>query len=200
MRAVDVAQANGLRELLAESPWLRESESFSRDLRRAARVPRGLLLAGTPDDEPWHLAAHLSEQAQWFNLPELHPTLLRWTFPPGAPAHLAVGMDRLRELHRGETVLVVSPTAAPATLLERIADARRRGGTVFALDTGDAELRGIADETLTVPEDRGLVTFDGAQHLVSLQAAGENGRRSRGWQRRLSKMLDMLGSPENAGS
>lgn len=194
---MDSGEADLLRQLLDGSPWLREADAFSRDLRRAARVPRGLLLAGTPDDEPWHLAAHLSDEAQWNNRPELQPTLLRWALPPGAPAHLSVGMDRLRQLHRGETVLVVTPTVAPSTLLERIADARRRGGTVFALDTGDADLRSIAHETLTVPESRGLVTFDGAQHLVSLQAAGSSGHPAPGWRRRLARVLDTLGSPEN---
>lgn len=195
---MDAGEADLLRQLLVGSPWLHEAESFSRDLRRAARVPRGLLLTGTPDDEPWHLAAHLSDEAQWNNRPELQPTLLRWTLPPGAPAHLSVGIDRLRQLHRGETVLVVTPTVAPSTLLERIADARRRGGTVFALDTGDAELRSIAHETLTVPESRGLVSFEGAQHLVSLQASGDGAADVRGWRRRMARFLDTLGSPESA--
>ncbi len=43
------------------------------------------------------------------------------------------------------------PTRHPPQLLERVADARKVGATVFALDSGDPELEKLAHESLWVP-------------------------------------------------
>ena len=84
-------------------------------------------------------------------------------------------MRRLEQAERGETVLVVGTGLAPAPLLERVSDARKRA-TVLALDQGDPELELLAHEALTVQPGTAPVSFDGAQHLVS-SAAGR-GRES----------------------
>jgi hypothetical protein len=86
-----------------------------------------------------------------------------------------VGMERLEAATRRETLLVVSPEAAPAELLERVDDARRIGATILALDRGDPELGALAHEALAVPADTSPLSFDAAQHLVSA-AAGEPDR------------------------
>jgi len=195
---VDIERAAVLRDLIVGSPWLQEASAFARSLRHATRVPQGLLLAGTPDDEPWHLTAHLEDEVRWNRVPELTPTLLRWSPPVGAPAHLAATVDRLRELRRNEVVLVVAPITPPPALLERLADARHRGATLMAMDVGNADLRSLAHETLTVPENGGLVSFDNAQHLVSLQATARREREPRHWRGRLAALLDRLGSPESS--
>ena len=164
-----------LRALLAPTGWIDRTRQFAGALRLRARTPHGLLIVGTPGDEPWHLTAHLADESRLAGMPELEPTLVRWAPPPGAPPHLRVGIDRLEQAGRTETLLVVSPVVAPAALLERVADARKAGSTIFALDRGDAELDGLAHEALGVLPAQVPVSFDGAQHLVSA-AVGESAR------------------------
>jgi hypothetical protein len=190
---MDASQVSALRELLWTTGWPERTQEFARSLRSSARAPGSLLLFGPPEDEPWHLAAHLSDESRLNALPEISPTLVRWDPPPGAPAHLRIGLDRLEAARRGEALLVVSEEAAPEGLLERVDDARRVGATIFALDGDDRELRGLAHESLTVPAGDALVSFDAAQHLVSA-AAGER-RAKRGLRDRLAGLLDTITGP-----
>jgi hypothetical protein len=179
---VDADQVATLRALLAPTGWLDRTRAFARGLRKATRVPGGLLLVGTPEEEPWHLTAHLDEESRLSGIEELMPTLVRWQVPVGAPAHLRVGLERLEAARRGETLFVVTPTTAPVPLLERVSDARRTGATIFALDQGDPELDALAHEAMTIapgPGVPGLMTFGIAQHLVSA-ACGELGAGRRG--------------------
>jgi hypothetical protein len=165
-------QVAALRVLLAPTGWLDRTRSFARTLRDYSRTPQGLLVVGTPTDEPWHMTAHLADESRLAEIPELAPTLIRWSPPAGAPPHLRVGMERLEAATRNETLLVVSPVVAPAELLERVDDARWIGATILALDCGDPELGALAHEALAVPEGTSPLSFDAAQHLVSA-AAGE---------------------------
>jgi hypothetical protein len=167
---VDANQVATLRELLAPTGWLERTRAFARGLRKATRTPGGLLVVGTPDDEPWHLTAHLDEESRLAGIPELTPTLVRWQVPAQAPPHLRAGLERLEAARRGETLFVVAPSAAPVPLLERVSDARRIGATVFALDQGDPELDALAHEAMAV--EPGPVSFGAAQHLISA-ACGE---------------------------
>jgi len=114
MVGMNADQVAALTALLGPSGWMDQTEEFARALRVSARTPGGLLLVGTPDDEPWHLTAHLDDESRLAGLPGLAPTLLRWSPPPDAPPHLAVGLARLEAAGRGETLLVVSEAAAPA--------------------------------------------------------------------------------------
>jgi len=173
MDAVRVAQ---LREVLAGTEWMRSTRRFARTLRSSV-TPHGggLLLVGTETYEPWHLAAHLDDEAVWSGLPELSPTLVRHRVPHPAPAHLSVGLRRIEAAGRRETVLVVTPERPQPELLERVDGARRAGATVLALDDADAgdlsELHGLAHDALTARSDE--VDLDTVQHLVSA-AAGES--------------------------
>ncbi|KNB52848.1 hypothetical protein [Streptomyces caatingaensis] len=196
MDAVGVAL---LREVLAGTGWLREARRFAGALRGSA-VARGggLLLVGTPGYEPWHLAAHLDEEAARHGLPELRPTLVRHAVPPGAPAHLSAGLDRRPA---AGTLLVVTPgTEAPGDgLLERVDDVRRGGATVLALEggAGDPRLGSLAHEVLRVPDGAGdgvAPDLDAVQHLVSA-AAGEETPRGRRFLDRLSRLADQLAAP-----
>jgi hypothetical protein len=202
---VDSAQVALLRTLLAPTGWLERTRYFASALRRQSRSAQGLLVVGTPDAEPWHMTAHLDDESRLAGLPGLAPTLIRWAPPPGAPPHLSVGIDRLEQARRDETLLVVTPEAASAPLLERIADARRIGAAIFALDQGDPELDSLASESLSVPPADSPVSFDGAQHLVSL-AVGEAAAGSLaghgvpaprpGWRSQLARLLDTIsGAP-----
>jgi hypothetical protein len=188
-------EVDALRALLAPTGWPDRARAFARALRVSTASRGGLLLVGTPAEEPWHLAAHLDDEARLSGLPELTPTLVRWQVPDAAPPHLRVGLDRLAAARRGETLFVVSPEAAPVPLLERADDARRAGATILALNHGDPELDGLAHETLTVaPDATAPVTFTVAQHLVSA-AAGEPAAARRGLRQRLAHLLDVVSGP-----
>lgn len=120
------------------------------------------------------MTAHLADESRLAGLPELAPTLVRWAPPAVGPPHLRVGIDRIARVGRTETLLVVGSDAAPEALLERVADARKAGAAIFALDRGDDVLDSLAHESLAVRPVVDPVSFDGAQHLVSL-AVGEAG-------------------------
>jgi hypothetical protein len=204
---VDANQVAMLCEALSSTGWLERTREFALALRTSTRQPGGLLLLGTPEAEPWHLAAHLDDESSQSGIPELTPTLVRWRPPPDAPAHLRVGLDRLESARRGETLFVVAEDTAPVPLLERVDDARRTGAVVLALDGGDRELEGLAHETLSVPGRNGFISFDGAQHLVSAAAAHPLGSRGEGTgpaggrgsgrtlRERLARLLDTVSGP-----
>ncbi|WP_411069663.1 hypothetical protein [Streptomyces sp. cmx-4-25] len=195
---MDAVRVALLREVLAGTEWPGAARRFAGALRGSV-VPHGggLLLVGTEEYEPWHLAAHLVDESAWSGLPELAPTLVRHRVRPGDPAHLAVGLGRLEAAGRGATLLVVAPERPGPGLLQRVHDARRAGATVLALDGGDPEVRGLAHEGLAVAEGTG-VDLDTVQHLVSA-AAGENSlpspRGCRRFRDRLSDLADRLTAP-----
>jgi hypothetical protein len=192
---MDADQVNELRTLLEPSGWLEQTRSFARAVRgERPRAAGELLLVGTPDEEPWHLAAHLDQESRLAGIPGLTPTLVRWSPPRDAPPHLAVGLGRLEEARRGETLFVVSSMAAPVPLLERVHDARKVGATILALDAGDPELDEMAHEYLAVAPGLAPVSFDAAQHLVSA-AAGEVLPGRTGLRSRLARLLDAVSGP-----
>ena len=85
-----------------------------------------------------------------------------------------VGLQRLEQVGRHETVFVVAPDAAPVPLLERVADARKVGATVFAIDAGDPDLEGLAHESLWVPQ--GSTERHRGSRVRRRVAPGERGR------------------------
>lgn len=190
---MDVERTRALRDLLAHTDWVSRSRALARGLRRA--TPGGLLLVGTPDYEPWHVTAHLTDEARAVGLPGLVPTLVRHEVPDGAPPHLAVDLSRLAAAGRRETLFVVAPHAVGENLLTRLADARRSGATLLALDRGDLELGSLAHDRFEVLEAEVLpeadLAFTTAQHLVSL-AAGEFPVRPAGVRERLARFLETI--------
>ncbi|MEU2335987.1 hypothetical protein ABZ770_00505 [Streptomyces sp. NPDC006654] len=196
---MDAVRVALLREVLAGTEWLQATRRFAGVLRGSVVAHGGgLLLTGTPGHEPWHLAAHLVDEAAWSGTPELAPTLVRHDARPTDPAHLAVGPGRIEAARRGETLLLVTRGESQA-LLERVHTARRAGVTVLTLSTtaGDA-LTAMAHETLVVPEGAEL-DLDTVQHLVSA-ATGENvpSPRGRRFRDRLARLAETLLAPPPA--
>ena len=219
---MDADRVAALREVL--HPWWAQAQTLAALVRRTPG-PGHLLLVGTPRVEPWHLAAHLDDEARASGQPQLAPQLVRWRPPADAPPHLSIAMTRLESAQRGETVFVVAPDVAPDDLLERIDGARRTGATVLALDAGDERLGELAHERMTVttsglavpmslaaqlgqdddadlPADvlAGLhlpASFDLAQHFVSA-AAGVPADDRRGWRKRLNHLLGIISGPASA--
>jgi hypothetical protein len=199
---MDAERTRLLHELLAGSEWTRRTRAFARSLRGAKHAPGGLLLVGTPTAEPWHLAAHLDEEARLAGVAELAPVLVRHAVPVGAPPHLAVDLRRLTEVRRGETVFVAAEDAPGEGVLERVADARRIGATVLSFDGGDPDLAGLAHDRLVVGPDGllpdGLIVpvaagFEVASHLVSTSAGAP--LPGRGVRSRLARALDAVSGP-----
>lgn len=172
MGLVDQVRVEVLRDILSGTSWVERSRGFARSLRRSTDSGDGLLLVGTPTHEPWHLAAHLDDEARYSGLDTLAPTLVRWAPPPGAPDHLAVGLERIEQVRRGETLFVVAPDDPTEGLLERLSDARRTGATLLSIDSGDADLAGLVHDELVIPE-RGLTAPGEPSGLaLALQVAG----------------------------
>ncbi|TDX08973.1 hypothetical protein [Kribbella sp. VKM Ac-2566] len=216
---MDLTRASLLREMLTATELGSRTTEFGYALRRFTTRRSGLMLFGPVDDEPWHLTAHLDDELHRAGVEDLRPSLVRWAPPPGAPPHLAIGLDRLRDAGRGESLLVVAEGTPADTLLERISDVRRRGTTIFSIGNGDNELTSLSHETLVpqllVPDGFGWTSrsleyeydepksaltevdsqtdesFETAQHLVSLAAADEEAGRS-GWRRRLRNAIERL--------
>ena len=169
---MDASRVSILREVLSGTGWVDRTRGFARTLRRSTDGGDGLLLVGTPTQEPWHLAAHLDDESRYAGLPSLSPILVRWAPPLGAPEHLSFGLERLETARRGETLFVVAPDDPTEGLLERLADARRLGATLLSIDSGDTDLAGLAHEQLIVPA-RGLTAMGEPSGLaVGLQLAG----------------------------
>ncbi|WP_329277831.1 hypothetical protein [Streptomyces sp. NBC_01451] len=207
---MDAVRVALLREVLAGTEWLGATRRFAGALRGSVvSYGGGLLLVGTPSYEPWHLAAHLVDEATWSGTPELAPTLVRHDPRASGPGQLSVGLGRIEAARRGETLLVVAPEEVGGALLERVHDARRGGAKVMVLGarsgpepgsgsgSGEGELVSMAHESLAVPDGLEL-DLDTVQHLVSA-AAGENavpvGRGRRGFRDRLARLADVLTAP-----
>jgi hypothetical protein len=201
---VDRGRIAVLRDLLGGTGWVERTRTFAQALRGAGHSPGGLLLVGTPQEEPWHLTAHLTDEAQFAGIPELAPTLVRWQPPADAPAHLAVGLQRLEQVSRRETVFVVAPNSPPEALLERAWDARKIGATVLAIGRDDDDLGEVAHEALAVPPDaQSSITvpdFELVSHLVSF-AAGEPvpPRGMQGMRLKLARLLDTVSGSTPGG-
>jgi hypothetical protein len=199
---LDAERTSLLRELLAGTDWTRRTTDFARSLRGAKHEAGGLLLVGTPTAEPWHFAAHLTDEARLAGLTELAPVLVRHAVPVGAPPHLSVDLQRLTAVRRGETVLVAAEDAPGEGVLERVADARRIGATVLTMDSGDDDLAGLAHDRLEVGP-RGLLAdglivpvgegFEVASHLVSTSVTAPLPRR--GLRGRVARALDVVSGP-----
>lgn len=198
---MDISRTLLLREVLADSGLVEQTREFGRALRLSTRSAGGLLLFGPPEAEPWHLTAHLDDEARLNHIPELTPTLVRWNPPPDAPRHLKVGIQRLGQARRGESLLVVAEDDTPDALLERVDDVRRKGAHIFTVDTGQKELTSLAHEVLTIDGTvEPLVSFEAAQHLVSVAAsevATAPPRRRFDVRAGLGRLLDVLSGPEH---
>jgi hypothetical protein len=190
-----------MRQLLSGTQGLDQAADLARALASGKHSTGGLLLVGTPDDEPWHFGAHLDDEARWAGVPTLAPTWVRWNPPPDAPPHLAVGLDRLSAVGRGETLLVATPTGAIDPLLERVSDARKHGALILAVEGAPTELQSLAHEAVSIG-DSATMGYDLTTHLVSVAAGESASGRSHAvrvrLRDRLARMLERVSGPDNA--
>ncbi|WP_034269123.1 hypothetical protein [Actinospica robiniae] len=195
---MDRSEARILRELLEAGrgrAWLDEADDFAAALRAAPRQVGGLLLVGPGDAEPWHMTAHLSEDARLLGLDQLVPTLVRAAPEAGAPTQLSVGLDRISSAGRSDAVLLVAADDPESAVLERVADAKKHGARILTLGQVAPLAADLAHDALAVPqpsEVMDLPSFDGAQHLVS--AAAVDGRQ-RGLILRLRRWIEAVNGP-----
>ncbi|HSP37145.1 MAG TPA: hypothetical protein VLR26_05280 [Frankiaceae bacterium] len=171
---MDLGRLAALAAELRRCDWWADARQLGRSVRTSAERTDDLLVIGTPDDEPWHLVAHLADGARLNPGTRPAPTLVRWRVPAHAPAHLSVGVDRLADVRRS-TLLVVAPASAPAGLLQGVSDARRRGATILTLGGDDgaygaADLADLAHEAVLLPSSD-TVQLDLAGHVVGAAAA-----------------------------
>jgi hypothetical protein len=148
---VDLTKASLFREMLTGTELGSRTTEFAHSLRRFTTRIGGLMLFGPVEDEPWHLTAHLDDELHRAGIDDIRPALVRWSPPPDAPPHLSIGLDRLSEAGRGESLLVVVEETPAEVLLERIDDVRRRGTTIFSIDNGSKDLASLSHESL-VPD------------------------------------------------
>lgn len=181
---MDLGRLAALAAELRRCSWWDDARRLGGSVRSSAERTSDLLVVGTPEDEPWHLVAHLADAARLGTGAAAVPTLVRWRVPPHAPAHLAVGIDRLADVRRS-TLLVVAPEAAPAGLLQRVSDARGRGATILTLagndgTTGAGDLTGLAHDAVLLPSPD-AVELDLAGHVVGASAAADLVPAQRRW-------------------
>lgn len=144
---------------------LRDVARIAASLTSPSRTSGRLLVVGTPAYEPWHLVAHLQSATASMGA----VTLVRQHVPPGAPTHLSAGLDSIADAARTDSVLVIAADPAEEDLLQRLADARRRGSSVFAIageQTQPCVLSTVAHDTAVVHRGR----FELAQHLLPAAA------------------------------
>jgi hypothetical protein len=150
---------------------------------RGGHEPGRLLVVGTPEDEPWHLTAHLADAARWRSLPSLQPTLVRWQVPSARPPTCPSGLEAVHTAARGTTVLVAR-RATPTTTAARAARRRpaRRGDAVRAARRARAA-EALAHESLPLPRVMpALEGFETASHVVATVTDAR--RRGLPWRRR----------------
>jgi hypothetical protein len=158
---MDVSESLRSRWTRILGPLSKETRLFAHALGDRPECSSGLLVVGVPEFEPWHFTAHMGEGAARYGRKDLVPTLLRWQVPEGAPPHLAVSVDTLMRATSKQTVLVISPCGDDAPeLLERVADAKRRGSRIMTLHRGNADLDGLSHEALSVDASRPEQHFD----------------------------------------
>ncbi len=144
-----------------------EAMRFSNALGGRHESSQRLLVVGTPEFEPWHFVAHLSEEAKRNGRADLVPTLARWRVPPGAPTHLSVSVDEIARATRHQTLLVVSSCFSSPELLERVTDAKKHGARIMAIHRDDEDLAHLSHEMLSVDARRSEHDFDLTQHLIT---------------------------------
>src|SRR4051794_28810159 len=99
---MNIMQCEGWARRLRNAGWYDDLRSLGRTLRAPRRESSQLLIVGHPEDQPWHLTAHLEMLADFRGLPELRPTLVRGLEIPA---------------HANDAILVVSEYQVPDQVL-----------------------------------------------------------------------------------
>lgn len=193
---MNLGQAEAIARAARATSWFGGLSGFGGTLRRSVHRQGQLWVVGSEADEPWHFTAHLEALARYRGVPELAPTLVRWQRPSNASAP-GISVDDMAAGGIGQTVLAISEDPDDPELLERLADAKRRGATILGLTSGDGDgMDSVAHEAHTVAADATarvgrlamLCDFEVATHLVGVTATSVRGEgavsRWRAWRPR----------------
>ena len=160
---MNLQQCDGWARRVRNKSWYDDLRSLGRSLRSPRQESSRLHVVGHPEDQPWHLTAHLEMLADFRGLEELRPSLVRGIEIPA---------------RRNDAILVVSELRMPDEVLEQLDDARTHGATVLGLSTDNPDLDALAHEAVSLDLDRldlgvnGLVAdFELASHLFGVAAA-----------------------------
>jgi hypothetical protein len=162
--------------------WLGHAWDLGQSLRPVSDGSGQLFVVGTASYDPWHVTAHLDDEARLRGLQSLRPILLRFRPPAAAPPHLQHSIAELSDAGRGHTLLVTAPDAMNDEILQRLSDARRRGASLFAIATGDShDLTSLAHDSVTTPDNPANGgpaddpdPFAIATHLVAVSAGTQD--------------------------
>jgi hypothetical protein len=188
---MNLGQAETLARAGRASAWFGGLAGFAGSLRRSVHAPGQLLVVGSPDAEPWHFTAHLESLAHYRDVPQLAPTLVRWTEPVGSAP--GIGVEQMTAGGSGQVILAISEGISDPELLERLADARRRGATILGLSGGQStaldDLASVAHEAHTVAPGQTvsvgrlpvLCDFELASHLVGVHAVSGRAQSTSRW-------------------
>lgn len=159
-------------QLRGQASWLGRAWELGQNLRPATSRSGQLLVVGTAAFEPWHITAHLDDEARREAVPSLSPTLLRFQPPATVAPHLRHSIEELRQAGKRQTILVVAPDACHEQLLQMLTDASTRGANIFAVTSSSSELANLTDDCVITPtdEDAPHHGFSTATHLLSVSA------------------------------
>jgi len=94
-----------------------------------------------------------------------------------------VSVDEIAHASRDQTVLVLPARSRSWEMLERVADAKRRGARIMSVHRGDTDLADLSHEMLSVDPFRADHDYDVTQHIVTDVAPGRahDARTRRAW-------------------
>lgn len=165
--------------------WAAGAWELGQRLRTDTDCDRGrLFIVGTDTFDPWHITAHLDDEARFTRRPGLQPTLLRRDPPSSAPVHLRRTLSELSAAGRHSTVLLVAPDEVHEDVLQRLADARGAGSTLLAVGPENSDVTSIVHAAAWTPDTADATAgdaFELAGHLVTISAGDHRPARGRRW-------------------
>nr|WP_284290507.1 hypothetical protein [Angustibacter aerolatus] len=218
--AMEADRVRALRDVLHHTEWWSRAAAVGRTIRRTPG-PGHLLLVGTPAVEPWHLAAHLDDEARLSGLSQaapqaraVEPAGRRAPAPGDRDAAARAGGPRRDRLRRQPADAARGAARAgrrrPAHRCHRRRPRRRRQRARRAGARADERVvhrpgaaRGAGRVGVTARACRPRCSpgrccprrSSLAQHFISAASGEPEPQRGPGWRQRLSRVLETISGP-----